>query len=60
MITTVEVGFARGDMIELAKARMKSQGVDIDSLPDLPLTAEFDEECQVYLVSFELREPKDE
>ena len=60
MITTVEVGFARGDMIELEKARMKSQGVDIDSLPDLPLTAEFDEECQVYLVSFELREPKDE
>ena len=60
MITTVEVGFARGDMIELAKARMKSQGVDIGSLPDLPLTAEFDEECQVYLVSFELREPKDE
>ncbi|MAY03857.1 MAG: hypothetical protein CMQ38_12885 [Gammaproteobacteria bacterium] len=60
MITTVEVRFARRDMIELAKERMRAQGVDMDSLPDSPLTADFDDECHGYLVSFELEEPKDE
>ena len=34
MITTVEVRFARRDMVKLAKDMMRDQGVDVAGLSD--------------------------
>jgi|6_EtaG_2_1085325.scaffolds.fasta_scaffold215093_2 hypothetical protein len=60
MITTVEVRFARRDMVKLAKDRMRDQGVDVAGLSDEFAGVQYDEDTAGYLVSFELGEVESE